>query len=176
VTAIVFDTTSVSHFARAGRLDVLDAITGGRKRLIPNEVATELQRGVAGHPAISEVFVLPWLTIVELDFPEVVHAAAFKSELGGAPVEHLGECAALAWVKEHGGIGIVDDSAAVAMARHHQVPVRGTLSLIVAGHKQGFLDRLTAEVLVDDLAATDMRLPVDGSGLFAWAYTKGLLP
>jgi predicted nucleic acid-binding protein len=176
VTAIVFDMTSVSHFARAARLDALEAITSGGERLIPNEVATELHRGTTGYPAISEAFVLPWLTIVELDFPEVVHAAAFKSELGGGPMEHLGECAVLAWVKEHGGTGIVDDSAAVAMASYHRIPVRGTLSLIALGHKQGVLDRATAETLVDDLAATDMRLPVDGNSFFAWAYIKGLLP
>ena len=36
--------------------------------------------------------------------------------------------------------------------------------------------RLTAETLVDELVATDMRLPTDGSGLFAWAYEEGLLP
>lgn len=32
---IVFDTTCVSHFARAGRLDVLDAVTRGWDRIIP---------------------------------------------------------------------------------------------------------------------------------------------
>lgn len=176
MTAIVFDTTTVSHFARAGRLGALEAITSGHERLIPNEVAAEIQRGVSGYPAISEAFVLPWLTIVELDFPEVVRMAAFKSELGGAPMEHLGECAVLAWVKEHGGTGIVDDSAAVAMAAHHQIPVRQTLSLIAIGHKQGILDRLTAEELVDDLAATNMRLPIDGKGFFTWAYMEGHLP
>lgn len=116
------------------------------------------------------------MAIVELDFPEIVHAAAFKSELGGTPTEHLGECAVLARVKQHGGLGIVDDSAAVTMARHHQIPVRGTLSLIMLGHKGGVLDRSTAEALVDELASTDMRLPTDGSGLFAWAYKEGLLP
>jgi predicted nucleic acid-binding protein len=176
MTAVVFDTTSVSHFARAGQLEALDAITTGYDRLIPNEVATELQRGVAAYPTLSEVFGLPWLRIVELDFPEVVHAATFKAGLGGAPLEHLGECAVLAWIKQHGGIGIVDDSAAVAMAEHHGIYVRNTLSLIVLGNKEGILDREAAEALVDDLAATDMRLPVDGRGFFAWAYKEGLLP
>jgi len=74
---IVFDTTCVSHFARAGRLDVLDVVTNGRDRIIPNEVAA---------------------------------------------------------------------------------------------------DRLSAESLVDELPSTDMRLPADGAGFFAWSYTEGLLP
>lgn len=173
---IVFDTTCVSHFARAGRLDVLEAVTDGWDRIIPNEVAAEVHRGVDGHPALSSVFAQPWLRIVELDMPEVVYAATFKGELGGAPEAHLGECAVLAWAKAHGGIAVVDDGAARALAAHHEVPVRGTLSLVVLGFKSGCLDRDTAESLVDELASTDMRLPVDGAGFFAWAYEDGLLP
>jgi predicted nucleic acid-binding protein len=176
VNPIVFDTTCVSHFARAGRLEVLDLVTRGWDRVIPNEVATELQRGVADHPALSTVFAQPWLTIIELEFPEVVYAATFKGELGGSPEEHLGECAVLGWVKHHGGLAIVDDSAACATAEHHKIPVRGTLSLVVLGYKAGALDRDAVEGLVDELASTDMRLPVDGAGFFGWAYTEGLLP
>lgn len=173
---IVFDTTCVSHFARAGRLDVLDAVTSGWDRIIPNEVAAEIHRGVDSHPALSTVFSQPWLRIVELDMPEVVYAATFKGELGGTPDAHLGECAVLAWVKAHGGLAIIDDSAACALADHHKVAVRGTLSLVILGFKSGSLDRDAAESLADELASTDMRLPVDGAGLFAWAYTDGLLP
>lgn len=173
---IVFDTTCVSHFARAGRLDVLDRVTRGWDRVIPNEVAAEVDRGVANYPALLSVFAQPWLTTVELEFPEVVHAAMFKGELGGRPEEHLGECAVLAWVMQHGGLAIVDDSAACATARHHEIPVRGTLSLVILGYKAGELDRGAAERLVDELTSTDMRLPVDGANFFAWAYTNGLLP
>lgn len=176
MTTVVFDTTAISHFARAARLDTLAALTEGHERLIPNEVAIELQRGTASHPAIADGLNRPWITIVELDFPEVVHAASFKAELGGSPTQHLGECAVLAWVKQHGGVAIVDDVAATVMAKHHRVPVRGTLSLIMLGHKEGILDRPTAETLIDELAATDMRLPTNGSGLFTWAYEEGLLP
>ncbi|MCB1004724.1 MAG: hypothetical protein KDB35_11130 [Acidimicrobiales bacterium] len=173
---IVFDTTCVSHFARAGRLDVLDSVTRGWDRIIPNEVAAEIHRGVDSHPALATVFSQSWLRIVELDMPEVVYAATFKGELGGAPDAHLGECAALAWVKEHGGLAIIDDSAACALADHHEVAFRGTLSLVVLGFKSDLVDRDAAERLVDELASTDMRLPVDGAGLFAWAYSNGLLP
>ncbi len=176
MSPIVFDTTCVSHFARAGRLDVLKSVTDGWDRIIPNEVATEVQQGVEGHPALSSVFSQQWLRIVELDMPEVVYAVTFKGELGGTPKAHLGECAVLAWVKARGGIAIVDDGAARALADHHEISVRGTLSLVVLGFKSGSLDRTTAESLVDELASTDMRLPVDGAGLFAWAYEVGLLP
>jgi predicted nucleic acid-binding protein len=151
-------------------------MTQGCERVIPNEVAQELQVGADQHPALQAIFSLPWLAIVELDLPTVIQVAAFKGELGGLPRQHLGESAVLALVKVHGGVGIIDDAAAKATARHHGLPVRGTLSLIILGHKQGLLKRAEAESLVDQLTATDMRLPVDGPGLFAWAYEQGLLP
>lgn len=176
MTAVVFDTTALSHFARAGHLGVLERITSGCDRVMPNEVAAEIQRGVDNHPALASVFTVNWLSIVELDFPEVVHVAMFKSELGGAPLDHLGECAVLALVKKLGGIGIVDDWAAHETATRHGVPVKNTLTLICSAFKAGAVARENAEHLVDELAATDMRLPVDGSGLFAWAYAEGLLP
>jgi predicted nucleic acid-binding protein len=176
VTTVVFDTTALSHFARAGRLDVLDRVTSGYSRVIPNEVAAEIHRGVDTHPALSSVLTLNWLTIVELDFPEVVYAATFKAELGGAPLEHLGECAVLALVKRLDGIGIVDDWAARETAEQHGLTVRNTLTLICSAYKAGELKREVVERLVDDLAATDMRLPVDGTGLFTWAYEEALLP
>lgn len=176
MTTLVFDTTTVSHFARAGRLDTLSALSKDHERLIPNEVAVELRRGTTGYPAIGDALGLSWLPIVELGFPEVVHAATFKSEMGGDPDQHLGECAVLAWVKHNGGVAIVDETAAVAMAIHHRVPVRRTLWLVVSGFKDGVLDRADAEALVDELVATDMRLPTDGKGFFAWAYMEGYLP
>ncbi len=40
----------------------------------------------------------------------------------------------------------------------------------------GKLVRREAERIVDELAETDMGLPCDGPGLFAWAYEEGLLP
>lgn len=71
MTAVVFDTTALSHFARAGHLGVLERITYGCDRVMPNEVAAEIQRGVDNHPALASVFTVNWLSIVELDFPEV---------------------------------------------------------------------------------------------------------
>jgi len=54
--------------------------------------------------------------------------------------------------------------------------VRGSLWLVVQGVRQGELNRSAAESLADELRATDMRLPTDGRGLFAWAYEQGILP
>lgn len=71
---------------------------------------------------------------------------------------------------------LVDDAVAARAARRDGVDVHGTLWLVANGVRFGMLDRTDAERIVDDLAATDMRLPVDGRGFFAWAYEEGLLP
>jgi hypothetical protein len=54
--------------------------------------------------------------------------------------------------------------------------VHGTLWLVANAVRDDHLGRPDAERLVDELTATDMALPVDGAGFFAWAYTEGLLP
>lgn len=73
------------------------------------------------------------------------------------------------------GIAIIDERAGTRAARRDGIDVHGTLWLIANGVKEGTLDRLVAERMVDELAATDMKLPVDGAGFFTWAYTEGLL-
>ncbi|HEY8543501.1 MAG TPA: hypothetical protein VIL36_00575 [Acidimicrobiales bacterium] len=176
MTTLVLDTTIVSHFARAGRLETLAALTKDHERLIPNEVAVELKRGAADHPALSDALGLPWLPIIELGFEEIVHVATFKAEMGGRPEQHLGECAVLAWALHNDGVAVVDETAAVKLAQHHDVKVRRTLALVIEGVRNGVLTRDEAEKLVDELAATDMYLPADGEKFFARVYAQGILP
>ena len=90
-------------------------------------------------------------------------------------MQHLGEAAVLGYVKQFRGTAIIDDSAAVEIARLEGIAVRQTLALVVHAFKAAILDRRAAEVLVDELASTEMRLPGDGRGLFAWGYEQGLL-
>ena len=172
---LVFDTSCITHFARAGRLDILEQIVAGRDCFVPNEVAVEIERGIERYPALRSITSRSWLRIVELDFPETISAVTYKHQLGGGPSQHLGEAAVLAYVKHFGGTAIIDDSAAVEIAQLEGIPVRRTLALVIHAYKAGVLDRLAAEDLVDDLASTEMRLPVDGQGLFAWGYEQGLL-
>ncbi len=174
-TQLVFDTSCITHFARAGRLDTLEEIVDGYDCAVPNEVAVEIERGVEPYPALRSIATLGWLRRVELDFPEIVSAARYKQQLGGSPSQHLGEAAVLAYVKHFGGTAIIDDSAAVEIARLEGIPVRQTLALVIHAFKTGVLEREAAEILVDELVETEMRLPVDGRGLFAWGYEQGLL-
>ena len=82
----------------------------------------------------------------------------------------------MAWAAVHGGVAIIDDRAASRIAHRDGILDHNSLWLVVQGVRQRELDRSAAETLVDELRATDMRLPTDGKGLFAWAYEQGLLP
>jgi hypothetical protein len=80
VTSLVFDTTALSHFARAGRLDELRLAAGEDEPVLLAEVAAELTRGVPAYPALGRVAAAGWLKIVELaELPEVAAFAAFKA-------------------------------------------------------------------------------------------------
>jgi len=174
---LVFDNTPLSHFARAGRLEVLQKLTAGRRCVMPEEVANELLQGVAEHPALAKVLAADWIEVVELtEAAEVVAFARFKGELGGGVDRNNGEAGVLAWTLHNGGVAVIDERAGTRIAQGQGIEVHGTLWLVANAVRDHHLSRDDAERIVDELAATDMALPVDGASFFAWAYAEGLLP
>lgn len=178
MTALVFDSTALSHFARAGRLAQLEDVAAVDECIAPAQVLDELAKGVIAYPALVSVSTQTWLHPAELDeFDELVAFARYKGELGGGPTKNNGEAAVLARVSVRGGVAIIDEAAARSIADRDRIPAQGSLWLIIRGYKNKILDRATAEGIVDDLINTGMWLPfASGAGLFAWAYTEGLLP
>lgn len=174
---LVFDNTPLSHFARAGRLAVLEALTAAYRCVTPAEVSREIVAGIPDHPALSKAANLDWMEIIELEETrEIVAFARYKAEFGGGADRNNGEAAVLAWASVHGGVALVDERAATRAAQRDNIEVHGTLWLVTNGLRDGKLDRPDAEHIIDELAATEMALPVDGAGFMAWAYTNGLLP
>lgn len=179
MTTLAFDSTALSHFARAGRLADLEAITAADHCIVPAEVVDELLKGAASYPALGTVATQDaWLQQVTLEeFEEVVAFARYKGELGGGPERNNGEAAVLAWATVHGGIAVIDERAATYIGECAGITVYGSLRLVIKGFKDRILDRATAEGIVDDLISTGMRLPLaSGSALFAHAYEVGMLP
>jgi predicted nucleic acid-binding protein len=175
VSVLVFDNTVLSHFARAGQLAALQSLVASHRCVTPAEVIRELLAGVSEHPALAKAVNLSWVEVVELvEIEEVIAFARYKAEFGGGAERNNGEAAVLAWVFVHGGVAIVDERPATRAAKGLQI--HGTLWLVTNGVREGKLSREAAEAMVDDLGATGMKLPVDGAGFFAWAYTEGLLP
>jgi hypothetical protein len=98
---------------------------------------------------------------VELEeLGELVAFATYKAELGGGAERSNGEASVLAWANAHGGIAVIDESAATSIGDATGITVHGSLWLVIRGFKSRVLDRATAEGIVDDLISTGMRLPV----------------
>lgn len=174
---LIFDNTPLSHFARAGRLKTLEALGKGYRCITPAQVANELQKGMVEHPSLARVISASWLEVVELrKIEEVAAFARYKAELGGGTDKNNGEAAVLAWTSINGGTAVVDERAGSRIAHRDGMDVHGTLWLVVNGVRSGELTSTDAQLIVDELAATDMALPVDGAGLLAWAYDEELLP
>lgn len=175
--ALVFDNTPLSHFARAGRLDVLEKLVAPYRCVTPAEVTNEIHTGLPEHPSLARVLSAHWIDVVELvEVNEVVAFARYKAELGGGPNKNNGEAAVLAWTSVHGGIAIIDERAGSRIAQRDDIAVHGTLWLVANGLRTERLARTHAERIVDELIATDMALPVDGAGFITWAYEEDLLP
>jgi predicted nucleic acid-binding protein len=178
VTRIAFDTTALSHFSRAGRLDTMREITAGDECILLGEVMAELAKGVAIYPELGRIPAEPWLRPMELnELKELAAFASYKGELGGGPAKNNGEAAVLAWVSVNGGTAVIDEEVGRNMGVRDGLQVHGSLWLVIRSFKSNVLDRATAEHIVDDLVGTEMRLPVNsGADLFTWAYSSGLLP
>jgi hypothetical protein len=67
VTALIFNTSPLSHFARAGRLALLDRLTAAYRRVVPQAVLDELRAGELAHPPLADVGNADWLEIVACD-------------------------------------------------------------------------------------------------------------
>lgn len=178
MTSLVFDTTALSHFARAGRTDELQMAVADDEAVLLAEVAAELARGVPSYPPLGKAAAGGWLKPVELEeLPELAAFARYKGELGGGPERNNGEAAVLAWVGVNGGVAIIDEIVARAIGNRDQLQVHGSLWLLIRSFKTRVLDRATVEAIVDNLVGTGMRLPVStGADLFAWAYGAGIFP
>lgn len=175
---LVFDTTALSHFARAGRLDELRIAVADDQPILLKEVAEELARGILAYPPLAAAMAAEWLQQVEIEeLAELAAFAKYKGELGGGVAKNNGEAAVLAWVKVNGGIAIIDEVVARNIGNRECLQVRVSLWLLIRSFKAGLFDRATVEAITDDLIGTGMRLPIDsGAALFAWAYEAGILP
>jgi predicted nucleic acid-binding protein len=156
--------------ANAGRR-ALRLLCADYRVLVPVEVHRELLDGAAIYPSLANAVALSWTMAITLDgISEVVAFALYRRVLDA------GEAAVLAFVNANGGLAVIDEIAGRQEGSRDRIEVGGTLWLSLKGVHKGVLARQTAEDLFDALKATDLRLPTDGAGFFAWAYNQGLLP
>lgn len=175
-STLIFDTSCLCCFARAGRLVTLEELTAGHRRVVARAVLEELDAGSRQFPTLAQVPKADWLERVPVDGLDELRFFANYAQLLGAGTHDIGESSTLAWAESNGAVGIVDDQAAVNAARSRGVSVRGSLGIVANGVVRKLLSHEAAVELVDDLRAGGARFPCNGSGFIAWAQQHSLIP
>jgi predicted nucleic acid-binding protein len=175
VSRLVFDTTCLSHFARADRLDVLGDLLAGVESFVPHVVRAEIRDGSVAYPELTQVLSLEWLRVVPLDTLDRLRRFTLWVSRIGAGTRDLGEASALAIAEEFGAVALIDERDATRVGRTHGVDVHGTIWLLARACRDGKLTEVASSNLVENLAVTGMRLPCTGSDFPRYASANGLL-
>lgn len=159
---LVFDTTPLSHFCRAGHLRTLEVLTEAHVRLATRAVRDEIRRGVPQYPELQAVIDAPWLQEVPVDGLEEIPALLFYATRLVTGTRNVGEAATLAWAEVHDAIAIVDDDGARQLASERRVRKHGSLWLIIGGVRANTLTMEEASGVVSQLVGLGARLPCTG--------------
>lgn len=160
---LVFDTTCLSYFARADRLDVLGDLLVGAETHVPHVVREEIRDGIGAHPPLAAILDVERLRVFPLDTIDRLRRFTQRTRRVGAGARDLGEASVLAAAEELSGIALIDDRDATRVGRAYGVNVHGTLWLLGCACRDGKLTEVGAGNLIDALADTGMRLPCAGA-------------
>ena len=159
----VFDTTVLSNFAAAGRLDLLEKRYRG-VAFTTIEVSDELRKGLKAGYAYLE----PVLQRIETSDPDawidiLVPQAAEERRLRAEFDDYLGagEASCLALAISRGLTLVTDDLAARRLARERHVFVTGTLGILIALVRSGALSLAEANALLASMIQRRYRSPVN---------------
>lgn len=128
-TAPVTDASPLIYLARADGLWLAQVIAP--TILVPRAVAEELEAKGQNDVAVQALRGTPWLQIVE---PVPPPPETRRWDLG------RGEAAVLAWAHSHPGtLAILDDAQARRCAKSLQVPLIGTLGIVLRARSAGLI-------------------------------------
>lgn len=175
VLRLVFDTTCLSHFARADRLDVLGNLLAGTESFVPHVVREEIRDGSNEYPELTRVLDMEWLRVVALDTLDRLRRFTVWAGRVGAETRNLGEAGVLAVAEELGAVALIDERGATQVGRSYGIDVHGTIWLLAGACREGKLTEVAASNLLHDLSATGMHLPCTGAEFPRYARTNGLL-
>ncbi|MEB3162461.1 MAG: DUF3368 domain-containing protein [Prochlorothrix sp.] len=142
----VINASPLIYLSRANYLSLLQLL--GSEILVPQAVAQEIQNRDAQDPTVFALRKTPWLRVVTPAEPAALIQAW---DLG------QGESAVLSWAYTHPGTeAILDDRAARRCAAALNLPVRGTLGLVLIAKQRGEVP--SARVILEDLRRSGMYL------------------
>lgn len=139
---VVLDATVLSNFASTDGVSLL--VTVLESPVVVPAVCDELERGLdAGHEYLDTV-----VDALETDLP--IQSLPYDSDFQEIR-DRLdpGEAESLLLAIEHSGTLATDDLAARKMAEQRDVPVTGSIGLLVIGVESGLLNRETADEWLD---------------------------
>ncbi len=123
------DASPLIFLSRANLVDLFQLVAA--ELVVPMAVATEIKRRGPGDVAARTLADTEWLAVVETP---PVPGRIQSWDLGP------GESAVLSWCVAHPGTeGIIDDLQARRCAGTFEIPVRGTLGLVILGKSRGRL-------------------------------------
>ena len=141
---VVVNTSPLVALDRIGQLEILPHLFG--RVIRPRSVVDELLAGKRVYGGSSNLFNAPWMDTVD-DPTEAV----LRKELGA------GETAAIVLAKKlNADLVILDDIAARNVAVNLDLPVSGTLGVLAAAFRKGYLPSL--ESAVDELEKCGFRM------------------
>jgi len=144
---IVSNTTPISELAKIGRLNLLLDLYG--RIFIPHEVFNEVTTG--SHPAAQTLPQIDWIEVRAIANSQKVIALHTHTKLG------LGECAAITLAEELGASRLlIDDLAARREALSRNIPIIGTVGIILLAKKLGLISNV--KEILDDLIAHGARM------------------
>jgi predicted nucleic acid-binding protein len=170
---LVFDSSPLNHFARAGELLVLRDLVVDYECVTTKAVLGELRKGTGEHPVLQEAIDLEWIAIVACDdLDELYLFGQYMNRLGNFE-RNAGEASVLAWAEAHSAAAYVDDQVACNVGRSRGVQVHRTLQLVINAFRTNILSESKAQILIQSLADTDARFPAAArENLFAWARSR----
>jgi len=159
---VVANTTILSNFASAGRLDVLREVLG--KLHLPAEVYAKIQEGLlAGYEFYTGIAAqihpfspTGWLRLVSFAGDEELRLfEELSANLG------RGEAASLALAMHRGWGFLSDDARARNVSRNHGVSPAGTLGVLLKAVKTDVLSVAQANEVLHQMIGSGYRSPYD---------------
>jgi predicted nucleic acid-binding protein len=170
---LVFDTSPLCHFARAGELATLRKLVVDFDCVTTKAVRAELRKGIGDYPALQDALNLDWVAEVPCDDLTELYLFGQYMNLLGNLERNAGEASVLAWAEAHSAAAYVDDQVAHDAGRRRGVSVFRTLRLVISAYRAGGLDESKAQELIERLADNDARFPNEARrNLFGWARSQ----
>jgi predicted nucleic acid-binding protein len=132
VKPAVLNASPLIILARAGYLDLLGKLVS--PVVIPRAVAMEINAGPTEDPAVRFLAQPSWLSVVDLT-PTLSPIAIWRLGQGESEVLEYAH-------RNPGTVAVLDDKAARRAARALQVPITGTLGVLLAAAQRGLLPSL----------------------------------